>query len=397
MSYGGIVLTGTNASGKTTIATRLQQRDPRLVHVPAITTRSRRPDDGLTSFSYLSQAAFDAQVAKGDLLVSTTYGGESYGIRSDEVGRVRDSASIPILTITPDSAERLTRNQLVNKPAHETWMTVFLDAPDPTLDSRLADRQSASPKSQSDVEMQRKDDRRYQDQMLYGVRNDARIRDGVELIYTLWRYGHSGGVIPGRIITLMLKCGMLLEEANLQAVEGSSYDLALGDEYFYGGRIERLTRQRPILLIEPYDYAIVTSREVTLLPRNVCGRFDLAVGLFSAGVILSNGPQVDPGFRGRLFCLLFNTSSSPVLLKRGQHYATIEFHQLLEPTYSYSGSRQSKLSVIDYLPANATTGAINELKKDLEQVRAESRRLQAMLVTTLSLVLAIIALIVSSR
>ena len=188
----------------------------------------------------------------------------------------------------------------------------------------------------------------------------------------------------------MLKCGMLLGNAEPQNVQGASYDLSLGDEYFYAGRIHRLSDSEPILMIEPYDYATVTSHELSNLPRDVCARFDLSVGLFCQGIILSNGPQIDPGFRGPLFCLLFNTSSSPVLLKRRQHYATLEFHKLLEPTYHYKGEYQAK-SLLYYLPTNAARGAINELKKELEEVRKESQLLQSATWAILALILALIA------
>jgi hypothetical protein len=113
-------------------------------------------------------------------------------------------------------------------------------------------------------------------------------------------------------------------------------------------------------------------------------------------VILSNGPQIDPGFRGPLFCLLFNTSSSPVLLKRRQHYATLEFHKLVEPTYSYGGQYQAK-DLLHYLPNNSARGAIGELKKELDQVRAESRNLQSIVYAILTLIVAVVAVYVSAQ
>jgi deoxycytidine triphosphate deaminase len=194
----------------------------------------------------------------------------------------------------------------------------------------------------------------------------------------------------------MIKCNCLLQRANLKNVSGASYDLSLGDEYFYGGRIRKLSGESPILLIEPYDYAIVTSSEIADMPRDISSRFDLSVSLFCQGIILSNGPQVDPGFRGPLFCLLFNTSSSPVLLKRGQHYATLEFHKLLGPTYVYRGLYQEK-TLIDYLPGNTARGAINELKKEIDAVRTGSQRLQNLILSVLSLILALIAVLIAFR
>jgi hypothetical protein len=53
--------------------------------------------------------------------------------------------------------------------------------------------------------------------------------------------------------------------------------------------------------------------------------------------------------------------------------------------------------MIHYLPSNATRGAINELKKELEQVREESRKLRDITWAILSLILAMMAVWVSLR
>ena len=196
--------------------------------------------------------------------------------------------------------------------------------------------------------------------------------------------------MPARLIRVMAECGLLLHGAEHARISGASYDLSLGDEYYYGGKIHKLSDSEPFLLVEPYDYAIVTAIETANLPCDVAARFDLSVSLFCQGMILSNGPQVDPGFRGPLFCLLFNTSSSPVLLKRRQHYCTIEFHKLLEPTFRYKGGYEGK-GLLHYLPTNVAQGAINELKRELEDVRDESRKLQNMTWAIMSLFLALFA------
>jgi deoxycytidine triphosphate deaminase len=303
---------------------------------------------------------------------------------------------IPILTITPESAVHIgaicePNDGQFSKPS---YLSVFVDVPDNVLDMRLRERGEGV--DQKLLLEQKAKDRQHKNRMLYSIEN-LQLDSSVELLISLWDHSGVGGVLPARLIGLMLDCGMLLEGGRAGNISGASYDLSLGDEYFYGGRIRRLTDSDPIRSIEPYDYAIVTSQEVSNLPRDVCGRFDLSVGLFCQGIILSNGPQVDPGFRGRLFCLLFNTSSSPVLLKRGQHYATLEFHKLVEPTYVYRGKNQGQLDMIHYLPSNATRGAINELKKELEQVREESRKLRDITWAILSLILAMMAVWVSLR
>jgi deoxycytidine triphosphate deaminase len=221
--------------------------------------------------------------------------------------------------------------------------------------------------------------------------------DTVELIWSLWEYRNAGGVLSKRLIQLMINCGMLLENADIGKIEGASYDLAVGDEYYCGGKIKTLSTKEPFILIEPYDYAIVTSKENANLPRDVVGRFDLSVGLFCQGVILSNGPQVDPGFRGKLFCLLFNTSNSPVILKRGEHYATLEFHKLFEPTAAYLGKHQEKYEIIYYLPSTTLQGGINQLKIELEEIKRENRNMQGYFLSIASLILAMIVILLTIR
>lgn len=191
----------------------------------------------------------------------------------------------------------------------------------------------------------------------------------------------------------MLTCGMLLENAETDMAKGASYDLRLGDEYYYGGKILMLSDKHPFLTIEPYDYAIVSCKETACIPRDIIAKFGLSVGLFCQGVILSNGPQIDPGFRGTLFCLLFNTSNQPVHIKRGQHYATIEFNKLIEPAEPYIGKYQGRNKIIDYIPSNALYGAINELKKEIERLKQESRFTQGIYLGVSALMFAIISIL----
>ena len=138
------------------------------------------------------------------------------------------------------------------------------------------------------------------------------------------------------------------------------------------------------------DYILVSSKEIANLPRDIAGRFDITVGLFCKGVILSNGPQIDPGFRGKLFCLLFNTSSEKVQLKLGQHFTTIEFDKLIEPTVPYKGTYQNKLQLKDYLPEIVKESAINKIITDIEELKKEK-----LLLKILPLVLSSFAILLS--
>jgi guanylate kinase/deoxycytidine triphosphate deaminase len=389
MTFTGLVITGTSGSGKSTIARELCGQDQRFKIVRAVTTRSARHDDTTEAYEHVSVDEFQRLKHNGSLVVSAEYRGQKYGIKRSEIEKVVQRKEIPVLTITPDAASTLAGTEEA-----ERYLIVFMDAPDSELAARL-ERRHGTISDPEGILRQREKDRQGKRAAIYHIEN-RNVHDSTALVSALWELRCHSGILPKRIIKLMIDCGMLLGGATSENIQGASYDLLLGDEYFYGGRIHHLSDSDPILMIEPYDYAIVTSHELSLLPCDVCARFDLTISFFCQGIILSNGPQVDPGFQGPLFCLLFNTSSSPVMLKRRQHYATIEFHKLLEPTEPYSGQYQSK-KLLQYLPSNAARGAIHELKKELEQLRSESRRVQDITLGVLSFVLALIAVWVTFK
>lgn len=387
MSFESIIITGTSCAGKSTIAQKLcNEVDICFEQVKAITTRSRRQDD--LNYEYVSNEEFDQLLVDQNLLVNSTYRGKKYGIKKDEYNKVLSKNKIPLLIITPVSAaELLAKNQ-------EKYMSIFLDSQDDILLDRLIERSRNTPdkKTKKSFFEQNEIDRRYQDNSHYIV-NNIDLESTVNLITLLWEYQNCGGALSQKIITSMIKCGMLLRNANPKRVKGASYDLRLGDEYYYDGKIQKLSNKKPFLTIEPYDYAVVSCMETAWMPRDIIAKFGLTVGLFCQGVILSNGPQIDPGFRGTLFCLLFNTSNRAVHLKRGKHYATIEFNKLIGYAEPYEGKYQGKTHIIDYIPENALHGAINELKKEVEQLKAESRIMQNIYLGVVALMFAIISIL----
>ena len=394
MEYKGIIITGTSGSGKSTIARKLCEHHEIFQIVQAITSRKQRADDNTGQYQYINRQEFGVLNKKDALLIKSEYREEYYGITHEAFRQVIENNKIPLLIITPKSVKEFEINQNYKKDKNQLLLfTIFLDAADDILDNRLIER---GEKNEKVIKEQRRKDREYGMTCLYTIKNTD-VEKTTELIWSLWEYRKTGGGLPKRLIQLMIDCGMLLENAKSRNITGAAYDLSIGDEYYYGGKIKTLTDKEPFILIEPYDYAIVTSREMANFQKDVTGRFDLSVSLFCQGIILSNGPQVDPGFKGRLFCLLFNTSNAPVFLKRGQHYATIEFHKLIEPTSPYLGKYQGKEKIIDYLPSNTLQGAINELKKELEEVRRESRNLQTIFFGVISLILALIAILLVIR
>lgn len=225
-------------------------------------------------------------------------------------------------------------------------------------------------------------------------------KETISLIADFWAFRATGGMLSKRLISSYINHKLLIWPGSAgytDKISPSSYDLSLGDDYYYGGNIYTLCEKQPFLQIDPYDYAIVSSAETVNMPKDISGRFDVSVSLFCQGIILSNGTQIDPGFCGKLFCLLFNTSNKPIYLKRGDHFVTLEFCKLLEVTEPYRGKYNYKTSIVPYIPANALLGAINELKQDLDAIKKENSMLQTIFLGTLTLIITLIALFVTIR
>jgi dUTPase len=98
------------------------------------------------------------------------------------------------------------------------------------------------------------------------------------------------------------------------------------------------------LLVQPGDFAIVTVLEELHLGPRYAGRFGLRSKYARKGIIATTGPQVDPGFRGRLMLGLTNLTPKPISIPYKDDFVSIEFHRLEQATTKpYDGPYQGKL------------------------------------------------------
>jgi len=369
MNYQGIVLTGTSGCGKTTIAKKLCELSPEFEKCKLITTRSPR-FEGDDEYQFISVDAFLQKRAENLLFTDTVYRGDHYGISKETIREIIDvRRKIPILTISPESQKILSETF---QQKNFDFLSFFIDAHDSKLDERLIQRNGSLERDvniQPDYLTQRARDREFSQSAIYSFTNNGDVNDIVQLIFELWQYRYSGGLLSKKIISLMIKCGSLLSDASIDRIQGASYDLVLGEQFAQNGIIEQLSDTRAFIVLKPGDYAIVTSKEVANLPKDIAARYDITVGLFTQGVILSNGPQVDPGFRGSLFCLLFNTSNQDISLRMGDHFVTIEFIKLLEPTIPYSGQHQNQGHLRQYIPRNPGFGEIVKMRGEIDELK----------------------------
>jgi len=122
-------------------------------------------------------------------------------------------------------------------------------------------------------------------------------------------------------------CGrefQLISPFEKEYLRPAGYDLRVGDNYSQGGQHYTLN-DGGFLTIEPYQVAIIQTLETLNLPGFLIGRWNIRVKLAYQGLLWVGGAQVDPGFRGRLSCPIYNLSTKSVTLKHGEELAMIDF------------------------------------------------------------------------
>ncbi len=138
-----------------------------------------------------------------------------------------------------------------------------------------------------------------------------------------------------------------IEPFDEDQLEAATYDLRVGDQGATTSTKElKDLRATGYLSVEPGDFAVVTIYAVIELGPQVVGRFGLRSKYARKGLIATTGPQIDPGFRGRLILGLTNLTPKPITIPHNDHLVSVEFHKLAEPTEKpYDGPFQGKLQL----------------------------------------------------
>ena len=208
------------------------------------------------------------------------------------------------------------------------------------------------------------------------------------------------GVLSHQQISALMKLGILLYNGVQKRIKGASYDLLIDKEHLKSG-IKVL--RTDTFNIDPLDYVIVGAIESVNLPRNICASFDTKVSMFCKGIILSNGPQVDPGYQGRLLCLLFNTSAKVIEISPATdfEFSSIVFTALSESTdRPYTGKYSRKEHLQDYIGSYADASitdlvkAIPDMRQSIEDLKTSHETLKNKLFTPRAMGIAIIIPIV---
>ena len=153
------------------------------------------------------------------------------------------------------------------------------------------------------------------------------------------------GILVDREIQEMMGLGMLkIDPFDLDSLEPATYDLRIGSTAVVSTLSEPVDlRERPLLTIEPYASAFLHTDEILELSPRMVGRLGPRSNLSRHGIFVSTGPQIDPGFHGRLFVNLLNVTDRPFIIRHLTKFLTVEFHLLAAaPDKIYTGPNQNK-------------------------------------------------------
>ena len=129
-------------------------------------------------------------------------------------------------------------------------------------------------------------------------------------------------------------------------LQPASYDLKVGKDAATipkNGDPRIDLEEEGFFIVAPYAPAVVYALEYLKFPDDLAGRFGLKSSLSRRGIYASVGPQVDPGFEGKLSVTLFNLTPVPIALNYGDSFLSLEFQRLSgKASKGYTGEYQGR-------------------------------------------------------
>ena len=124
---------------------------------------------------------------------------------------------------------------------------------------------------------------------------------------------------------------IVIEPFEMSQVQPASYDFRVGAEAATTksrGKID--VQSGNGFTIHPGEFAFVTVREMIGLSPRYAARFGLRSRFARLGLIATTGPQIDPGFKGRLILGVTNLTAKPIDIEYNADFVSVEFHELSE-------------------------------------------------------------------
>ena len=205
---------------------------------------------------------------------------------------------------------------------------------------------------------------------------------------------------------------ILINPFDENQVQPASYDFRVGKEAVttsYEGIID--IEKSGYLKLKPGDFAVVTVHEEIKLGPQYVGRFGLRSGFARRGLIATTGPQIDPGYHGRLIVGITNLTPQVVTITHLDKFVSVEIHKLEKaalkpyngPYHGRMGLTAEEIRIVaekDGVPLVKVLQSVEEIKKEVHGLSTSSTTIKWTITigfTILGLILATLGIILSMK
>ena len=211
----------------------------------------------------------------------------------------------------------------------------------------------------------------------------------------------TSGVLTSDEIEYYANEYKMIEHFDPKSLKPAGYELHLGEDYAIGGKRKKLSPENPELEIPPFEVAVISTKEIINLPRFIIARWNLRVRKVYEGLLWTGGPQVDPGWLGRLFCPIYNLSSEPVTLRLGEPIALIDFVKTtpFQKGKTKEYDRPPKRKELEDYNWNLKSALVTEAKNRMDEVENKANRVESMIgiiITAIVILFAALSILVTS-
>lgn len=212
---------------------------------------------------------------------------------------------------------------------------------------------------------------------------------------------NTSGVLTSDEIEYYVKRYKMIDPFDPKSLKPAGYELHLGEDYAIGGKCKKLSPEKPELEIPPFEVAIISTKEIINLPRFIIARWNLRVRKVYEGLLWTGGPQVDPGWVGKLFCPIYNLSSEPVKLKLNEPIVLMDF---IKTTPFKKGKtkeyhRPPKRQKLEDYNWGLKSALVTEAKNRMDEVEKKINRVEGMIgliITAIVILFAALSIFVTS-
>ncbi|MCK4732617.1 MAG: hypothetical protein KAT65_09185 [Methanophagales archaeon] len=152
------------------------------------------------------------------------------------------------------------------------------------------------------------------------------------------------GVLGAEIIKKRIKG--IFEEGTYDEnnISFASYDLRVDDEeiiidgnYYHRENKYPYDKTNGVIILPGRRISVISTMEKLKLPDDLCIRIGITFSLVRRGLIPLFGPQIDPGYRGKFYAVIYNTSPDKIELRKGDRFLKMEVHSIDGKTVGADG------------------------------------------------------------